>query len=49
MYSFEKRSPARSVWVSPAETRSARTRSPRREPFGGADVPLLVVDVFTRE
>ena len=40
---------ARSGGVSPADTRSARTRSPSREPFGGADVPLLVVDGFTRE
>jgi hypothetical protein len=30
MYSFEKRSPARSVWVRPAATRSWRRRSPRR-------------------
>ena len=29
-YSFEKRSPARSVCVRPAATRSCRTRSPRR-------------------
>src|SRR6185503_13089108 len=47
MYSFEKRSPARSVCVRPADTRRVRTRSPRREPLGGADVPLLVVDAVT--
>src|SRR5260221_11781301 len=28
MYSFEKRSPASSVWVNPAATRSCLTRSP---------------------
>src|SRR4051812_27753483 len=31
-YSFEKRSPARSVWVRPAATRSCRRRSPSRLP-----------------
>ena len=34
MYSFENRSPARSLCVSPAETRSWRRRSPRRDPRG---------------
>ena len=33
-YSFEKRSPARSLCVSPAATRSWRSRSPRRRPSG---------------
>src|SRR4029078_4101417 len=47
MYSFEKRSPARSVCVTPADARWVGTRSPRREPLGGADVPLLVVDAVT--
>ena len=32
MYSFEKRAPASCVCVRPAETRSVRTRSPRRAP-----------------
>ena len=31
MYSFEKRSPATWVWVSPAARRSERSRSPIRE------------------
>ena len=33
-YSFEKRSPARSLCVRPAATRSWRRRSPRRSPLG---------------
>src|SRR5688500_5204740 len=35
-YSFEKRSPASSVWVSPAATRRRRRRSPRRAPRDAA-------------
>ena len=42
-YSFEKRSPARSVWVSPAATRSWRTRSPRRALPGWAAMRICVV------
>ena len=36
MYSFEKRSPARSVWVRPAATRNWRRRSPSRGERGAA-------------
>ncbi len=35
-YSFENRSPASSLWVSPAATRSWRRRSPSRSPLGAA-------------
>ena len=35
-YSFENRSPASSLWVSPAPTRSWRRRSPRRSPLATA-------------
>jgi len=37
-YSLLKRVPARSVWVRPAETRSWRTRSPRRGACGALEV-----------
>ena len=41
-YSFENRSPASSVWVIPAATRSCRSRSPSRRPACAAVARCLV-------
>ena len=45
-YSFEKRSPASSVWVNPAATRSWRNRSPRRRADWAAVARWVVAGVL---